>query len=239
MSSKIIQVLVLFSVLIGYSNIGNANLFKTGFKVEYDVNYNGMDLGVSKRSLSFPSSETAIYKSTTTPEGFAALLISETVTETSNIHINRKKIQPSQYQFVKNKKGNIEQHQIDFDWKTQQIKNSYLKTTEKLKDNTHDLLSFQLEIMQNLQQHKTSMHYHIATKKHTRDYNLKVVKKEIIETGLGDFEVIKLQSELTKGESQFTFWSAPALEYLPVKIQKVNDKGDVFSFTIRAFTVQK
>ncbi len=236
---KIIHALALFSVLIGYSGIGNANLFKTGFTVEYDVNYNGMDLGVSKRSLSFPSARTAIYKATTIPEGFASLLIKETITETSNININREKIQPYQYQFVKDKKGNIEQHQIDFNWKTQQIKNSYLKTTEKLKDNTHDLLSFQLEIMQNLQQHKTSMHYHIATKKHTRDYNLKVVKKEVIETGLGEFEVIKLQSEITKGESQFTFWSAPALEYLPVKIQKVNDKGDVFSFTIRAFAINK
>ncbi|VAW92056.1 hypothetical protein MNBD_GAMMA23-875 [hydrothermal vent metagenome] len=233
---KIISLLfLLFSVI----NTSHADLLQSGFKVEYDVEYNGFGLGVSKRSLSFAPPQTAIYKSTTTPEGFAALLISETVTETSNIHISRNKIKPSLYRLVKNKKGNIEQLQIDFNWKATELNNSYLKTTEALQNNTYDLLSFQLKIMQDLQKNKTSMQYRIATKKHTRDYNLKVIKKETIDTGLGEFEVIKLQSDLTEGKSQFTFWAAPALEYLPIKIEKVNDKGDVFSFIIRAFTVQK
>ncbi len=234
-----IKIISLLFLLLGVINASHADLLQSGFKVEYDVEYNGFSLGVSKRSLSFAPPQTAIYKSTTTPEGFASLLISETATETSNILISRNKIKPSLYRLVKNKKGKIEQHQIDFNWQTGQLKNSYLKTTELLKDNTQDLLSFQLNIMLDLQRHKTSMQYRIATKKHTRDYNLNVIKKETIDTGLGEFEVIKLQSELTEGKSRFTFWAAPALEYLPIKIEKINDKGDVFSFTIRAFTVQK
>ncbi len=234
MIKTISLLLLLFAVI----NNSHAALLQSGFKVEYDVEYNGFSLGVSKRSLSFAPPQTAIYKSTTTPEGFAALLISETVTETSNIHISREEIKPALYRFLKNKKGNIEQHQINFNWQTKQLSNSYLKTTEALQNNTYDLLSFQLKIMQDLQKNKTHMQYRIATKKHTRDYNLKVLNKETIDTGLGKFEVLKLQTDLTEGKSQFTFWAAPALEYLPIKIEKVNDKGDVFSFVIRAFTVQ-
>ncbi len=234
-----IKIISLLFLALGIINTSHADLLQSGFKVEYDVEYNGFNLGVSKRSLSFAPPKTAIYKSTTTPEGFASLLISETATETSNIHISRNKIKPLLYRLVKNKKGNIEQYKIDFNWQTNQLKNSYSKNTEPLKDNTQDLLSFQLKIMQDLQKHKTSMQYRIATKKHTRDYKLKVIQKETIKTRLGEFEVTKLQSELTQGKSQFTFWAAPALEYLPIKIEKINDKGDVFSFTIRAFIVQK
>ncbi len=233
------KIITLLFLLLSVTNTSYANLLQSGFKAEYNVEYNGFGLGVSKRNLSFTSPQTAIYKSTTIPEGFAALLINETATEISHIHISRNDIQPSQYQYIKNKKGDIEKYQIDFNWKTRNTKNSYLKTTEPLKNNTHDLLSFQLKIMQDLQLHKTSMQYRIATKKHTRDYTLKMVKKETIDTPMGEFDVIKLQSEPTKGESQFTFWAAPALEYLPIKIEKVNDKGDVFSFIIRAFSVQK
>ncbi len=232
---KIVSLLLLLSV----TNTSHANLLLSGFKVEYDVNYNGIELGVSKRSLSHSLPQIAIYKATTIPEGLAALLIRETVTETSKLHISRENVQPVQYLYLKNKKGHIEQLQIDFNWQTGQLENSYSKTTEKLTANSHDLLSFQLKMMQDLQHNKTEMQYRIATKRHTRDYHLKVVKKEKLETPLGEFEVIKLQSDITQGKSQFTFWAAPALEYLPIKIQKVNDKGDSFGFILRAFSVQQ
>jgi len=233
---KIINILFL---LLSNINIGHANLLQSGFSAEYDVNYNGMELGVSTRQLLFPSTENALYKAITTPEGFAALLIKETIIEVSKLSVTRKQIKPMQYTETKNKKGTIEQHQLDFDWNKKELKNSYTKTTEKLEANTHDLLSFQLSIMQDLQQYKTSMQYRIATKRHTRNYSLNVVGKETIETPMGEFKVIKLQAKSPEGKSQFTFWAAPALEYLPIKIQKVNDKGNVFSFTIRAFTIQK
>jgi len=233
---KIISTLLL---LIGIVSTSQANLLESGFKIEYDVNYNGMELGVSTRHLLFTSSQNAIYKSTTTPEGFAALLIDETITEISKLSITRKEIKPMQYTETKTKKGKIEKQQLNFDWRKKELINSYSKVNEKLEPHTHDLLSFQLQIMQDLQQHKTNMQYRVATKKHTRSYSLNVLGKETIETAMGEFDVIKLQSKSSEGESQFTFWAAPALEYLPIKIQKINDKGKTFSFTIRSFSLQK
>lgn len=230
---------VFFILLLSYANTSHANLLQSGFNAEYDVNYNGMELGVSKRRLIFTGNQTATYEATTLPEGFAALLIKEIVTETSNIKITQAQIQPSQYTESKNKKGNIEKYQLSFDWEKNKLNNSYSNTIDDLKTNTHDLLSFQLSIMQDMQRNKKSMHYRIATKRHTRDYILNVEKKEKIETALGEFDVIKLSSKPLQDKSQFTFWCAPALEYLPVKIQKTNEKGDLFSFTLRAFSIQK
>ncbi len=215
-----------------------ANLLQSGFYAEYDVQYNGIDLGVSKRRLSVKNN-TATYQADTIPEGFAALLINETIKETSQVIINRKNIRPVQYIQEKNKKNNIEKIQLDFNWNKKQLTNSYLKTSEKLKANTHDLLSFQLNIMRDLQNNKTSMQYHIATKKHSRKYQLEVVGKELIETPLGEFNIVKLKSKPLQDKSRFIFWCAPTLEYLPVKIQKVNEKGDEFSFSLRAFSISK
>lgn len=228
-----------FILFLSIANSSHANLLQSGFIVEYDVNYNGMELGVSKRRLTINKDQTATYKATTVPEGFAALLIKETITETSKIKITREQIQPNQYTEIKNKKGKTETIQLQFDWKNQNLSNSYLKTKHVLKTNTHDLLSFQLNIMQDLQKNKRHMQYRIATKKHIRNYNLDFVDKERLQTSLGEFEVVKLQTTQKEGKSQFTFWCAPALEYLPVKIQKTNDKGDQFSFTLRTFSLKK
>jgi len=234
-----IKITPLLLILFLFSGISHANLLKSGFNAEYDVNYNGIELGVSKRNLSFKDAQHATYESSTIPEGFAALLIKETVKETSHLTITHKQIQPTLYNSTKDKKGQIETHQLEFDWDKNNFTNSYLKTTESLSPNTHDLLSFQLSIMQNLQNNIKNMQYRIATKKHTRTYNLYFLQKEKLQTELGEFEVVKLESGKIKGNSKFTFWCAPALEYLPIKIQKVNDKGDKFSFSLRAFSVNK
>ena len=220
-------------------NNSYASLLENGFKIEYDVNYNDMDIGVSKRSLLFVSDKQAIYKAETVPEGFASLIIKETVKEISRSTITRNEIIPLEYTITKNKRGNIEENTIKFDWKNKTVSNSYTKNTESLKTNTHDLLSLQLNIMRDLQKHRKNMQYQIATKKHYRQYALNTEKEETIETSMGDFKTIKLTSKSTEGNSQYTFWCAPTLEFLPIKIQKVNDKGDTFSFTIRTFSMQK
>jgi len=230
---------LVFCFLISLATASSANLLQTGFKIEYDVNYNGMALGVSKRSLLFLSDQKAIYKSETVPEGFASLIIKETIKEVSKVNITRNEIKPTQYVITKNKRGKIEENKIDFNWQAKTVTNSYSKKTDALQQNTHDLLSFQLNIMRDLQQNKKTMLYQVATKKHSRLYTLKTENEELIETSLGDFNTVKLSSKSSEGNSQFIFWCSPELEYLPIKFQKVNDKGDVFSFTLRTFETQK
>jgi len=234
-----LRILSLLFLLISITSTSYANLLQSGFTVEYDVNYNGMELGVSKRSLLFLSDQKAIYKAETVPEGFASLIIQETIKEISNIKITRDNITPSQYVITKNKRGKIDKVTIDFDWKEKTVTNSYLKKTEPLKENTHDLLSLQLNIMQDLQRNKKSMLYQVATKKHNRSYNLKVEKEELLETPMGEYKTIKLTASSPEGKSQFIFWCAKDFEFLPIKIQKINDRGDKVSFILRSFAVQK
>jgi len=231
--------LSLLFLLISITSTSYANLLQSGFTVEYDVNYNGMELGVSKRSLLFVSDQKAIYKAETVPEGFASLIIQETIKEISNILITRGNVTPSQYIMTKNKRGKIEDVTIDFNWKEKTITNSYSKKIQPLKENTHDLLSLQLNIMQDLQRNKKSMLYQVATKKHNRSYNLNVEKEELLETPMGEYKTVKLVASSPEGKSQFIFWCAKSFEFLPIKIQKINDRGDKVSFILRSFAVQK
>lgn len=214
------------------------SLLKTGFKVDYDVNYNGMGIGVSKRVLSI-NDNTAIFEATTLPEGLAAMFISETITERSEIEITSKKVHPTKYNYIKDKKGKIEKIQLKFDWDKKILSNDYSKIDTELKPNTHDLLSFQLQIIKDLQNKEDNMQYYVATKKHTRLYTLKYLKEEEVITALGNFSALKLETNTIKGNSKFTFWCAPVLGFLPIKIQKTNDKGDEFSFILRDFSVAK
>lgn len=213
-----------------------ADLLDKGFVAVYDVMYNNIELGIQTRRLYFTQPNQAIFSAKTIPQGFASLFIKETVTETSQLRLSKTTLQPIQYQYIKQGKKKTERYQLNFNWQNKKINNSYTQQRYPLTPNTHDLLSFQLMLMRDLQHQQQKITYYIASKKRVEPYQLKIIGYELLETPMGEFETIKLESTKTHKGDHFTLWCAKILEYLPVKIQKTEPDGDNFSFTIKSFS---
>ncbi len=224
--------LVLILFLIAYSDT-YANLLMNGFNVRYDVSYNGMDVGSNNRSLKFTDKTHAVFTSIAIPEGLAALILKEIVTESSSLEITSSFIKPDKYTFKKDKKGKIEQYDLKFNWPQQEFFSSHANKSFHAPDNTQDMLSFMLYIMQALQNNRANFSLPIAAKNKLRLFEVTEAGKEVLVLDSGEFKTVKIEHYDKVKKERFTLWCAPSLDYLPVKIVKAESDGDKITFFLR------
>lgn len=203
-----------------------AGLLETGFEATYDVLYNEFYLGTAVRTLQPQDNQTWIYRSHTSPKGIASAFVSDIIDETSTIRKYDNRFQPSLYDYHQHGGKKDKAFQLKFDWKSKQLSNTYTKKEYPLSANTHDLLSFQIQLMQDMQAGKTSISYIIADKKRVDTYSLKLTETENVETPMKTFSAIKMVSNKIRDKMQFIIWCAPELGYLPIKVMKIDDDGD-------------
>ncbi|VAW95907.1 hypothetical protein MNBD_GAMMA21-1578 [hydrothermal vent metagenome] len=127
-------------------------------------------------------------------------------------------------------------HTLIFDWDKGQISNDYLNKPFPLKAGTQDLLSFQIQLMHDLQMNKKSISYIIADKKRVESYSLQYIKESTIETPFKTLDTLELISNKIRNKTQFKIWSAPELNYLPVQIVKTDDSGDTTKLSLKAIS---
>ena len=226
-------ILVTILAIFSLTTPAHANLLKKGFTVEYDVSYNSMDVGTNKRTLKFSDNTHAVFTSTAIPEGLAALILNETVTEQSTLEITANNIKPVNYSYKKNKKGNIEQYQIKFNWQKNEFYSTHEKKNFHLPTGSQDMISFMLHIMQALQNKKTQFKLPIAYKNRLRLFDVKQTGKETLELESGEHKTVKVEHYDKDKNVRFTLWCSPKLNYLPVKIVKAEADGDKVQFLLR------
>lgn len=220
---------ILALLLITSSNT-YANLLTNGFNVRYDVSYNGMDVGSNNRSLIFSDKTHAVFTSIAIPEGLAALILKEIVTETSSLEITPSSIRPDKYTFKKDKKGKIEQYNLNFNWPNHEFFSSHENKTFHAPENTQDMLSFMLYIMQALQNNRSDFTLPIAAKNKLRVFEVTKTGEELLVLDSGKFNTLKIEHFDKDKKERFTLWCAPSLNYLPVKIVKLESDGDKITF---------
>jgi hypothetical protein len=223
--------LVLALISIG----ANADLFERGFNAEFAVHYNDMYLGTTQRVLRPDEDDTWHYNATTEPKGFVSLFISDVVHERSLLKKVGYEIRPLRYVYDQTGGKREEHYQIDFDWHDHLIKTTGSDENRPLKKNSQDLMTFQLQLMQDLQRKKKDIRYHIVDDKHIRLYTLSAPQKVRIDTPVGKLTTLRLIAQSKETKYHFKLWCAEALHYLPVKVQKVEEDGDVTELVLRKF----
>ena len=58
-------------------------------------------------------------------------------------------------------------------------------------------------------------------------------KTEQLRSSLGKLDLLQLEHKANKGDYRFTFWCAKQLQYLPIKIRKIEQDGDVILLKLR------
>ena len=212
----------LFSISISKSYAG---LIDTGFEATYEVYYTEFYLGDTVRKLTKQNQHTWTYSSHTRPKGFASAFVSDNIDEVSVIKNGDLNYNPISYSY--NQYGGKKEiaFKLKFDWSAKQLSNSYTKKTYPLKTSSHDLLSFQIQLMKDMQANKKSVSYTIADKKRIDTYHLTFIQSELLETPLKTYSTIKLESNKIRNKMQFIIWCAPEFDYLPIKVVRIDKKG--------------
>jgi hypothetical protein len=215
--------------------LANADLLNHGFSVTYDVSRNGIYLGDTVRSLKQLPDGNWQYTGTTTAKGLAGLFFHDIVVETSILKQKGNNIIPLSYTYDQSGGKDKEHYQIDFLWDQHKIHNSRGNKDFKIEGNAYDVQTFLLQIMRDLQHHQNTMTYFIASRSDASSYVLTQNGNTKIDTPYKPLETIELTSNKLKDNDQYRIWCAATLEYLPVRIQKIDSDGNKVELLIKDF----
>lgn len=225
---------LVFGILL-FPVAGQAALLEQGFRTEYDISRNDFHIGVAERRLTPQPTGILIFESIAKPEGLAALFVRDRIIERSHISPYSQGLRPLLYEYQQKGGSKDKHYRLEFNWPKGTLHNTNIDETLSLSEDTQDLLSFQLVLMQTLQRGKRELAFHLADRNKVRPYTLKYQGEMKLWTTLGELKVIKLEHRRKDRNDVYTFWCAPGLEYLPVQVQRIEDDGDRILLKLRHF----
>ena len=206
------------------------------YQARYEVYASGFSVGEAVITLTAPGPGAYRMTSEVRPNGLVALLASGRIHEQVSGDIRNGLIQPRQYERRLDTGRKSNHMQLQFDWPTGQVQARYNadQATLPLAPGVVDPLSLQLVVMADLQRGRTPSQYSLVDRTEIKTYQIRNQGREILETPLGKLNT-ELINQYTPGKTRMTtFWIAPDLHCLPVRIMQEKDSKEDLRMENRA-----
>ena len=203
------------------------------FYANYQVELNGIQAGELRQTLSTDASGNRKFVST---KGIFAFIKSDVIEETSLWTYHEDYIRPLFYRYSRNGGKKDKMLTMDFYWDERKV---HINDREhpwdlKIKNNTLDKLVYQLQVMHDLTNKRDKLSYSIADGGKLKQYEIVRLGNEIIDTPLGKISAVKLTRKRDNdSDRKTTLWCAPALGYLPVKLEHIEKNDSRFTAYLR------
>jgi len=222
---------LLSSILLSFNVIAQE---VPDFSARYSVNVKGLPAGELQRRLSTDEQGVRTFYSRTQAKGLFAFFKPDLVEETSVWTWHNQHVRPLRYLYQRSGGKKDKKHQLSFNWQSNKIhsNNNQSMTMQELTPHTLDKLVYQLALMADLKNNHHPLRYLIADGNKTKTYDIEQLGEEVINTPLGKIKTIKLLRKRSSEKSrQTTLWCAPALSYLPIKLEHT-EKSSTFTATL-------
>jgi len=233
---RLIYAFIIFLLLVnvGWSNpalILNENDLPPDFEATYDIHKGSMRVGKMQVSLKKTGDE-LIYESITNPVGMAALFLGDQVVmDRAVLKLIGESYRTLEFKHeMKGSEKNRNEH-YKFDWSNNTANVQYRdrKNTLDIPPHTFDNFSTQLLLMRKPNSKIVEYAYSVISKGRLKEYVYKLEPNESIETKLGNFSANKYVREKNNDKkTTYLGWYAESLNYIPVKLDKIeNGKIDI------------
>jgi hypothetical protein len=213
---------------------GQALALPQTFSAQYEVTHSGLTLGEAQVDYRQIGSDRYRYTSFIRPLGIAAMIMRSDVKETSEGTITKDGFRPTRYEYLRTgRKGRTDI--IEFDWEQMKIIDpaSGNPWDITMPEDIQDRMASQLQLMFDLAHHEKDLSYPIADDGRIKHYTLRIVGRETIQTPVGRLEALKIIRQSANSRRATTFWCAPALGYLPIRIDH-REKSDDFTMNLKS-----
>jgi len=197
------------------------------FSLTYELTAGVLTLGEMQRTLSFDeTTQRYVYDSYSKPTGYAKLFTSNNLKERSEWIIHNNRLRPLIYTYDRTKSAFTKERHIKmrFDWEKSRVITSVNDDPWSLNipEGTIDKLLYHLAVVYDLKNDQAILEYDVADGGKMRQYRFERLGHETLTTELGQFDTIKLK---LPGKRDTFIWCAPALDYLPVKLEQSEKRG--------------
>ncbi|MCF6435154.1 DUF3108 domain-containing protein [Pseudoalteromonas sp. MMG022] len=227
--------------LLGLSAIFSCSIIANplvSYNAEYQVSRKGSVKGTAVRELKLLDQNTYQLKYQSDIDIF---IFSDEREEVSTFTLKDGKAVPLSYSMVRTGTGrDINQH-ITFDHKNQLITSSNEKYPLDVKwiADQQDLLTYQLQLRQELKAGKQKFSYPIIDNKgNQRIYNFVVDGVETITLPVGNVETVRIKRLYDNDKRQATVWLAPEYDYMVVKMYKGKEGVEQFQVQLTKYEKQ-
>ena len=109
------------------------------------------------------------------------------------------------------------------------------KSTLDFKVSTLDELNLEFQVREDLKKGDLQAQYLVADEKNVEVVRFVREGREQLSVPAGRYDTVRVRRVHGNPKRTTTFWLAPALDYLPVRVMQ-NDNGTVYDFTLSRFT---
>lgn len=195
----------------------------TPYRAIYDLTYGGVTIGEAVYELRIDGNGNVLFNARAEPRGVAAFFSSDIVSEQSRLRLDDGVLVALRYDYRQERnRRSLEQKSIEFDWQTGRALTQVNGERQQIvvDDGVVDRMSLQLRVMQDrlTGNDDTALVYQVVEDHELREYAFEVRERAHITTEAGAYDAVRLERQ--HGSRTTIFWSAPALGYLPVRIEQ-------------------
>lgn len=216
----------------------------TVFRAVYDGDYKGLPVR-TEAIRELKKEEDGRYLLTSSARSFLAS-ISE---QTRFVWKGDSELIPLEYQYHREGIGKNRHAILDFDWEKKRVRNNVQSKPwyMDIPAGALDKLSYQLKIRQDLITHFQSLAqspagkstaaptltYQIADGGKLKKYQFEIQGDEWINTAIGQIDTVKVIRIRQNSKRSTTFWLAKDWQFLLVRLQQIDSKGDGFELLLK------
>ncbi len=212
------------------------------FVAHYAATANGLGIGTVKVSLSLEDSGQYVYRQESASRGIAALFGSSRSSESSRWRFRDNTIQVLEYRSERRGGDADDNAHLIFDWEELRVRNTGAGEhwDIPLPADAIDRLVMQLAMLFDLREGKTVFKYRVPRQGRIKDYEFALVGEDTTELDSGSYRTLKVE-RTNDDRDQSWVWSAPDLDYFPVRFLKRKKNGMRMELVLREleFTTQE
>jgi hypothetical protein len=173
-----------------------------------------------------------IYTWRISARGIFRLLYSDDVVQTSWFELDGNHVRPSRYEASEGSAA----VRLAFDWDAHRARGSSegKPLDLVLQDNTQDLMSIQIEVMQDLMSGELPPRFSIVDKDEVKEFLYTRKGTARLRTALGELDTLVIDSQREGNNRILRMWFAPSLGFAPVQAERLRDGKVEFAMRIRS-----
>jgi hypothetical protein len=202
------------------------------FFAHYVADWKSINVGTSDLELKADTEPGRyVYTWTITAHGIFRLYRAE-VTQKSWLSVNAGHVRPEKYR-AEDGSSTVN---LDFDWEGHRAHGvSETKPVDlALSDGTQDVMSIQVEVMLDLQNHNLPKTFQIVDKDELKEFVYSEEGTARLRTALGELDTVIVSSQRTGNNRILRMWFAPSLGFVPVQAERTRDGKLEFAMRIKS-----
>jgi len=218
--------MVLLTSLVAQPTAAGAEEPYPEFVADYVVRMNGVKVGEATFTLRREGPDEYLYQQRSTSTGVAALMGADVTIQTSRWRYVNGEILTLEFLSERDKGDDDDNANLVFNWKRMRVANRGAGERWKIKmpEGTLDSLTMQMALMFDLRDGKTRMDYPVAVRGRIKHYLFEVTGRDTIELPFGNYDALRAERKDDE-KDQSLVWSAPELDYFPVRFIKHKKAG--------------